>query len=495
MADRHAVAAHHPFASGYYDAVARWWRRTSRILVVVDGALSIRSAERLGISRVVALLRATSFGWSDFEVTLATRDGRAATRPAAGPEEFTYEGFRFDQTEPDGSPTLDRFHQVWCFAFHPGNAPPNDPNSLAPAIDAVADLPGFHPPSIGELARLTTWMNERGGGVFAAGDHHLLGASMCKDIPRVGSMRRWTVAQGVPTISLPTRVDTTRPGTPAERIGADTIGTDHESDATPQPIEWVPEDRSWTLFGRWERPHALLCHPEHGPIDVLPDHPHEGVCFDPQQVAWIATYANSQYEFNGTTGPVYPDVDGVRPLPKVVAWGRALAGPPLDFEKGDQPARHFPLVTAYDGQLIGIGRVVTDSTWHHWLDMNVAGLTGDDLAKVERYHVNVAIWLASASWRRGMVVGLLEQERFGYFGLQEVTDDADTTSLGRAACTGSRGRRGSTSWATGRSPASGASEIAPRCGWATSASPPCGTWPVPTTTSWPVASARGSDRT
>ena len=43
------------------------------------------------------------------------------------------------------------------------------------------------------------------------------------------------------------------------------------------------------------------------------------------------------------------------------------------------------------------GRVVVDSTWHHWFNMNVVGLEaegGEDWDKVARYFVNVAKWIA-----------------------------------------------------------------------------------------------------
>ena len=58
-----------------------------------------------------------------------------------------------------------------------------------------------------EVEAIAAWMNA-GGGVFATGDHALLGASMCHKIPRVRSMRKWTRAQGVPLFNGPDRHET-----------------------------------------------------------------------------------------------------------------------------------------------------------------------------------------------------------------------------------------------------------------------------------------------
>ena len=59
-----------------------------------------------------------------------------------------------------------------------------------------------HPLVMGdaEKAAIDGWMDQ-GGGVFATGDHDYLGATMCQRIARVGAMRKWTNADGVPPIS------------------------------------------------------------------------------------------------------------------------------------------------------------------------------------------------------------------------------------------------------------------------------------------------------
>jgi hypothetical protein len=44
-----------------------------------------------------------------------------------------------------------------------------------------------------------------------------------------------------------------------------------------------------------------------------------------------------------------------------------------------------------------VGRVATHSTWHHWFDQNIDEIEakgGENWAKISRYFLNVATWLA-----------------------------------------------------------------------------------------------------
>lgn len=441
MFDIERFAEVHPAYSELRELV-KFRVRTSRILFVIDGPISIAASNDFGLSKVIAQLRAARFGFSEFSVTLASRDGPAATVANPAPDQFKYTGFRFDQNEADGTPTLHRFHQVWCFGFWPGNGNipghPNDPNSLAAAVDNAIGAAVNLPPSASELEVLTRWMNERGGGVFATGDHHILGSPMCANIPRVSTMRRWRVGDGapVPTVGLATRHDTNRPANAAQSAGTAVIPNSVERDHVPQPVEWVPDSvvRNGIFIHR--RPHPIFCHPTRGPIDVFPDHPHEGHCFDPEDATWQATRRDATYAFNGYTGQHYPTVGSQRPLPRVLAWGRTLADPPLQFAKGDQSARRFPLVVAYDGQQVGLGRVVVDSTWHHWFDMNVVGLEAaadqGPIEKIRRYYLNVAIWLASSSWRQWAFLLDAIVVRYQAFGAQQLVLSDSLYEIGSA---------------------------------------------------------------
>jgi hypothetical protein len=246
-----------------------------------------------------------------------------------------------------------------------------------------------------ELRVLTGWMN-RGGGIFATGDHDDLGAAMCSDVPRVREMRRWTNAQQVPPGGGFTRIDTNRPRNAAEATGASAMTFAHEEDTTPQPIDWVPVWSVRVGLRLYERPHEVLCHPELGPIDVMPDHPHEGRTREVSEMNLAASY-----DFGGgVAGDDFPDASDGGPQPLVIAHGDTMPAPPTSKPyKGNCGAYRFPMITVYDGRAAGVkGRVAVDSTWHHWFDLNIHDLehAADDTAwkKIARYFENLAVWLA-----------------------------------------------------------------------------------------------------
>src|SRR5262245_17392487 len=179
-----------PGTAAYFDPFVQEWWTTSKILIVLDGLLRFESNAVFSISRMVAHLRAFRLGFGGFTVTVATRDGGRVTRANPDEDQYAYEGFRFDQ-KVAGKYTIDSFDQIWLFGYWCGNDEKgNDPDSLDPSLDAIANDSDFHPTSTSELKVLSRWM-DAGGGLFATGDHHLLGAAMCHRIPRARTMRRW----------------------------------------------------------------------------------------------------------------------------------------------------------------------------------------------------------------------------------------------------------------------------------------------------------------
>ena len=412
-----------PRTAGYFEPIIDSWWQHSRILIVLDGGLSISADNDFGISMAIAHIRGFKTGFASFSVTLARREGFSRTNIEAGPEDYTYTGFRFDQREgsPLGPYTLHKYDQVWLFGFFPGNGPKNDPNDLSATRELAVDKPEFHPTSEGELKVLSQWM-DAGGGVFAAGDHHQLGASMCKRIPRVSTMRRWLATDGVPTRNGNTRFDTRQP-----------LYYD-EYEPTPQPIRWVPVLDSYLGPLPRHAPHPILCHPQHGPIDVLPGHMHEGRCYDPGDFEWHVEYAHTTDKFGDYRIEHYPSSDGVRPLPQAIAFGTTLGTIRRD---GPQPFRETPLIVAYDGQRVSRGRVVVDSTWHHWFDLNLKPLDKPEVQiereKIFRFYANVAIWLASPNWRSGALIGEIKREQFRYFGREQFSAHLESAQLGSVA--------------------------------------------------------------
>jgi hypothetical protein len=133
------------------------WGTPVRILFVVDGRINaLHGDEDFGLGPVIDTLKSRWFAWwVRFQVTFKRRDA----------PDF----FRFTQDN------LSHFDQVWFFGDFPGEIANN------PAIgDEVIEQETYSPLADGELRVLAEWM-QRGGGVFAAGDHSILGASMNRD--------------------------------------------------------------------------------------------------------------------------------------------------------------------------------------------------------------------------------------------------------------------------------------------------------------------------
>lgn len=378
------------------------WRIPRRprvnILIVVDGSVGLAPTYGFGVGKIIEILRKnaphndTDYTYVHFDVETATRDAA----PISGTADHT--SFRFDQMV-DGQPLINRYHQIWCFGFHPGNS------------GNLADTPiETHSTQVSnsELRTLTTWMNARRGGLLAMGDHHFLGATLAWKIPRVRAMRRWTNADGAPPINGPItspggitryRHDTNQPqnaqqADPASNVQ---IPNDAEEDGIPQPIQVR------YYGGKLKRPHPLLC-TRLGPMNVLPDHPHEGWIYEDHEVQ-----ADAAYDFgNSIAGPDFPNaVDGgTRPLPQAIAWAHPLPEPPYDHQKSATPVTKFAVIGAYDGHRANIGRVVVDSTWHHWFNMNIDGLQaagGNDWTKIKSYFRNCAVWLSPPSKQMAML--------------------------------------------------------------------------------------------
>ncbi|WP_147333174.1 hypothetical protein [Archangium gephyra] len=221
---------------------------------------------------------------------------------------------------------------------------------------------------------------ENGGGFFATGDHANLGAPLCKLIPRVRSMRRWYAVnpgpQGEPVSPSPTsadRHDTTRPGPDGQ------ILFENQSDEVAQEIEptWYPGGFAVKAGypARVKYPHPLLCSPL-GAVTYLPDHMHEGWCEVPDKLA------GRTFTLGPQTLPEYP-VHGPNnePLaPELVANGTVLPGhstPVIDQEHAAAlpltVGKTFGVICAWDGHRVDKGRVVVDSTWHHFFNINLVG--------------------------------------------------------------------------------------------------------------------------
>ncbi len=383
------------------------WAATIKILFVIDGRINLTTGRHagstpgFGLGHVLDTLRGTWAWWVGLEVDIATRE-ETITAEDAGTNSVQYENFRFT----DAQFNVDHYSQIWFF----GDQPMQTDGS-----DATTDAHILPPYTLDddEAKIVAAWM-DRGGGVFATGDHGVLGASLCSRIPRVRTMRRWKHNQGVPSVDGPRRHQTLQGGSDFEG----------EDDTQLQPIELVQWASASKLpFYPQVRPHPIMCSTL-GPIDRFPDHMHEGDLVPDDLVE-----LNLPLGIPGHDRPEYPDAIpevlalGLmdlasplwRPRPQIVAFGQttnSVYPDELAFQvRGTQiPAvqlsRRFGLVSVYDGNPANVGRVVCDSTWHHWLSMNLDGIaTADAFAyrKMQAYYRNIALWLASQNQRRSLL--------------------------------------------------------------------------------------------
>ncbi len=86
------------------------------------------------------------------------------------------ESFRYTQDEFD----IDHYDEIWFFGDCPAKMRTNS------RFRGQIELPEYGRGRRG--ARIVAEWKDRGGGEFAAGDHTLLGASMCRRIPRVRTL-------------------------------------------------------------------------------------------------------------------------------------------------------------------------------------------------------------------------------------------------------------------------------------------------------------------
>ncbi len=227
---------------------------------------------------------------------------------------------------------LAKFDEVWFFGTKLSNTTGHMRNELTQH----------------ELLALRSWM--KAGGVLMAGDHANprspdadpslndllnLGRAIGHGVPRAGQLRRW---DGVPGIDPPDNYDTNE--LPEHGLASD-------SDKIPQRLilKKYGLGKFSHIFALEFRPHPLFCG-KAGPIEVFPDHMHEGHLIIPEPL-----------DADWPTAP-----NGFKPSPEIIARG-------IDKRNGNV----YGIVSAYDGDAASVGRIVADSTWHHYFNINLIG--------------------------------------------------------------------------------------------------------------------------
>ena len=298
-----------------WDTHFKWWRRPSkvRILMYADGSVHFSGGGFLGLQYVYNLLKSRSYFYVDFQIEFAHRDGTDPTATIPGALPLT-------------SPALDlmnRFDEVWFFGINPT---PNLTAAEVTLLDQFMAAP-------------------KQGGVLVTGDHAELGKGIAGQITRAGGMRRYPAPQ-----ASPPGWNTTLEEGPDANL---TFDFNDQSDDEPQTIRYKRYSvDSMLAFQRRYRPHPVLCGPD-GPIDILPDHQHEGEALAPAVAVG---------------DPHWPSKAGHQQLPEVIGFGR------IKDPAATNHGKEIGVVSAYDGHNVDIGRIVADATWHHWFDINLTGV-------------------------------------------------------------------------------------------------------------------------
>jgi hypothetical protein len=264
---------------------------------------------------------------------------------------------------------LDQFDELWIFGALP--APANKPE-LTQA----------------EIQDLTEWMKK--GGVFITGDHSIpMGGATCKDphasfvnlgsalgrqIPRVKELRAW---DGPPTGCYEGPLASRDNFNTQEGNNPLTLDdTSLQVDGIPQQLYLIPPLNPHRLFWWFfdEKTHQMVY------ISHFPDHLHEGLLTFPV--------------------PAEPDWPAGAPAPRVVARGRDKR-----FTN-----KFIDLVSVFEGTK-DAGRIVADSSFHHYININLVRIDGLDqgipkplsaLDQIAQYYANLALWLAPRELRKRM---------------------------------------------------------------------------------------------
>jgi hypothetical protein len=341
---------------------------TIRILLYTDSANISENKHLWGLTSLQQFVKLKISGLAYVRFTLLNRHfDYKSNQPRNGATPLTAE-------------LLKNYDELWVFGVRQQNSTKEPNNELDKC----------------EVAALRCWMDI--GGVLITGDHsdtvgnltcesdHLafvnLGAALGRSIPRAGQLRVW---DGPPTGCYDGVLELRDNHNTQE--GIDPLKLDDmtlQTDSLPQTLRLTPSDPPHRLFWWHFDPSSQGV----VPIDKFPDHLHEGD---------LAIPATMEGDWPPQSHP-----------PSVVAFGRDKRFP--------KEQRFYRLVMAYDGDSVGVGRIVADSSFHHYIDRNLLDIptkeaNGDpkpttDLDQIAQYYCNLALWLAPQKTRARIGWGL-----------------------------------------------------------------------------------------
>jgi hypothetical protein len=343
-----------------------------RILFYGDGRVDDTPGEfSFGLTDVIAFITQGLKNVVDVEISFVHRHG-SYLNPIEGKNKLAW---RF----------LADYDEIWIFADRQENTVLGDVKTDEP-YNVLDDY---------EQRVLREWM--KNNGVMLTGDHSEpaglapagvceldhdkfvgLGAALGRYLPRAHQLRQW---DGPPTYCSDGAHDNQNT---VEGPDPSQLDTNLELEMDKFPQQLVNPSTRHELFS-WVNSAGQVV-----PIEFFPDHFHEGMVLAPTET-----------ELDG-------DWPQGSPPPEVVASG-------ID-KRPFAAGRVYPLVVAFDGHPVNVGRIVADSTFHHYLNFNLRQINGRSctgsplpetaLAQIAQYYCNLALWLAPKSIREAIKIDL-----------------------------------------------------------------------------------------
>lgn len=362
-------------------------RPTIKILLYTDAPTAVvrEPAGRFGLGRMIQQLEAHAPAFAKVCVKWAGRYSPGSRR--ADNKINIVMANEVQQTK-------EPFDEIWFFGLHQINKERFDLRLGGGSPESELD--------VAEVDALRIWMDD-GGGVLVTGDHANerpsdaisrdpnprcpdrfrnakflgLGRALGRCIPRAGLMRDWE--------GSPTSREKDSNNTQVLTSGAFDDFDDQilfQRDPVPQQLILTTFDELG-LPSSDGQPHPLFFYRPGHPIQLFPDHLHEGEVTVSQ----------------GRESDVWPSRT-FKPMPHVIAFG-------TDKRSG----KRIKILAAYDGDGANVGRIVADSSWHHYFNINLAQFehpatqnTASD--QIGQFYGNLAIWLCPARKRLDMAAAM-----------------------------------------------------------------------------------------
>ncbi len=350
-------------------------RPTIKILLYTDDPQVSPTAhlgEFLGLGSMIERLNQHAPTFADLNIKWISRNTDSSN----------HANNRIDAVLAQEAQTGEPFDEIWFFGLHQANTEKFSLGAFRGGPNSELDA--------AEVAALQQWMGtengSHGGGVLMTGDHASssppkllatpnnpcgdipagadflgLGRAIGRCVPRAGLLRRW---EGPPTNRAEDSFNT-----------IDMSG--FEMDRTPQTLHL----RKLNLDGDPDSngmPHPVFFYGPNQFIELFPDHVHEGAVIIPSNLEGWPTGPKGQTQ------------------PQVVATG-------IDPRNGQA----LNILATYNGDLTAVGRIVSDSTWHHYMNLNLRGFQhpapkGSPSDQIGQFYGNLAIWLAPRNKRLQM---------------------------------------------------------------------------------------------